>query len=330
MKRLVVASLLFLLLLSGCSSKKVYEPEGVEKSWQKVGTLQESIIDVTPDLALLQNRAVLSREKPLELKIAKGHRLLGSSDGWVLSSSINGDLSLDFIADSSLQERFELKKTIASASVQDDILAVLFADNEMALYKISSKELLYKEQGNPPLVLDSRIMSPHFMNDLVLFLTLDGKIMIVNSTLKKRLRTVIVSSKEHFNNIIYFNVIDNKLIAATSHTLLSMAEKEIRENYEIRSVVYDEKNLYIATKQGEIISLTPDLALNAKLKFPFAHFLGLIHANDKIYALEKEGYLIELAKDLKSYEIYKAAIEDGYAFSGDTKFYTDDVFLSLD
>lgn len=319
------------MLLSGCSSKKVYEPQNVEKSWQNFAKLEANIIDVTSDSAVLKNKKVLSQEGLLDLRIEDGYRLLGVSDGWVLSAKIDGDLKLDFVADSSLTQHFQLKKTIATASVKDDTLAVLFADNEIALYKLSTQELLFKEQGNPSLVVDSRIMSPRFMNDLVLFLTLDGKVIIVNSTLKKRLRTVIVSSKEHFNNIIYFNIVDNKLIAATSYTLLSMAEKEIREDYEIRSVAFDGKeSLYIATKQGEILSLTPDLQLKAKLKFPFAHFLGLIYKNDKIYALEKEGYLIELEKDLLSYEVYEIESTEGYALSGEDQFYRDDLAISLD
>lgn len=330
MKAFVLATLIGLLFLSGCSSKKVFEPKNVEKSWENYGDLDASIIDVTSDLALLENRKVLSKKEALDVEIAPSFRLIGSSDGWIISADMDGNVTLDFIAQSSLQEKFHLKKTVAGASVQDDILAVLFADNEMALYSISSKELLFKEQGHPPLIVDSRIVSPYFMKDLVLFLTLDGKIVIVNSSLKKKLRTVIVSSAEHFNNIIYFDLIDDKLIAASAHTLLSMAQKEVRVNHEIRSIVYDGRDIFIATKQGEIISLTPDLQLNAKVKFPFAHFLGLIHYNDKIYALEKEGYLIELQKDLLSYEIYKADVQEGYAFSGERIFYADDEYLSLD
>jgi len=330
LKSLLLGTLITLLCLSGCSSKKVFEPQDVEKSWENYGDLDSSIVDITSDLALLKNRKVLSKKELLDVEIAPSFRLIGSSDGWIISADMDGNVTLDFIADSSLQEKFQLKKTIAGASVQNDILAVLFADNEMALYSISTKELLFKEQGHPPLIVDSRIVSPYFMNDLVLFLTLDGKIVIVNSSLKKKLRTIIVSSEEHFNNIIYFNVVEEKLIAATGHTLLSMAQKEIRVNHEIRSIVYDGSNIFIATKQGEIISLTPDLQVNAKVKFPFAHFLGLIHHKEKIYALEKEGYLLELSKDLLSYEVYEADVEKGYVLSGDTVFYMDDEYLSLE
>ncbi|MBU0720470.1 hypothetical protein KJ877_03950 [bacterium] len=323
-------TLLSIFFLSGCSTKKVFEPKEVKAAWAHYGESNETVADISSAVALLENSKVLSKDKPLDVTVKKDYRLIGHSDGWVISASIDGNLTLSFVADSSLQENFELKKTIAAASVKDDVLAVLFRDNEMALYSVSTKELLLKEQGNASIVVDSRIVNPYFMNDLVLFLTLDGKVVIVNSKLKKKLRTIIVSSEEYFNNVIYFNVIDGKLIAATAHKILSLASKEIRVNYEARNIAYDDKTIYIATKQGEVVSLTPDLQVNAKVKFPFAHFLGMIVHNEKLFILEKEGYLIEVTKDLLNYSVYKVDIKDGYIFVADKKFYIDDAYISVE
>lgn len=322
---------LFVLFFSACSSKKVFEPKLVKDDWKYYGNSDETIIDISSQTALTKTRKIISKDKFIDnIRVKESYRLIGSSDGWVISSNIEGNVSLGFIDDSSLEEHFELKKTIAGASVKDDILAVLFADNEMALYSIATKELLLKEQGTPAVVVDSRIVNPYFMNDLVLFLTLDGKVVIVNSTLKKKLRTVIVSSEDNFNNIIYFNVIDNKLIAATGHKILSLSDKEVRVSYDTRNITYDDKNIFITTKQGEIVSLTPSLQVNAKVKFPFAHFLGLIVHKDKLYALEKEGYLIELSKDLLTYDVYEADVQEGYIFVADKIFYIDDEYISVE
>lgn len=328
---------LFLLVLSlgivffsGCSSKRVYEPQDVADDWPNQGSINDAIIDVTSNAALFENRKVLAKDTTIDVEVKENYRLLSNSDGWILSSTIDGKLNLQFIGDSSIDTSFDLEKTIASASVKDDILAVLFADNEMALYSISSKELLFKEQGGKTLAVDSRIVNPHFMNELVLFATLDGKIVIVNSNLKKRLRTTIVSTEDNFNNIIYFNIVNNKVIAATGHKILSMSANEIREKYEIRNIAYSGGDVFITTKQGEIISLTSDLQLNAKLKFPFAHFLGLIVKDDKVYALEKEGYLIEAPIDLSSYTVYDADVEDGFVFVADKVFFVNDEYISVE
>ncbi|EQB40672.1 hypothetical protein M947_00035 [Sulfurimonas hongkongensis] len=322
----IVVSSVFL----GCSSKKVFEPKDVKDDWAYYGKATSTIVDVASDSAMLESREVLLRDRLLDVKIDESYRLLGSSDGWVLSSTIDGKLKIDFIADKTLTKSFNLKKTIAAASIQNDILAVLFANNDMALYSISQNSLLVQVQGTPSIAVDSRIVNPYFMNDLVLFLTLDGKIVIVNSESKKKLRTTIVSTDDNFNNVIYFNVVDNKLIAATSTKILSMAAKEIRVSYEVRDIVSLEKEIFITTKEGEVISLTPDLQVNAKIKFPFAHFLGLIIHNDKLYILEKQGYLIEVSKDLQTHTIYEVDIDDGFVFEADKLFYVKDEYITLE
>ncbi len=338
------------LFFSACSTKEVFEPKDVKGYWKNTPhknsdilyspevfcdirdypAEDEKIVDVTSNLALLEDGSVLTKNGPVDIKIKKNYRLLDESDGWILSSTIDGNLTMAPLDHNKSVENFELHKTIATASAKGDILAVLYADNEMALYSIKSKELLFKLQGNAPLVVDSRMVSPYFMNDLVLFLTLDGKVVIVNYEMQKKLRTIIISWEEYFNNVIYFNVVDSKLIAATGHKILSLASKEIRANHEIRTIIYDNKDIFITTKQGEVISLTPSLAINAKTKFPFAHFLGMILYKDKLYLLEKEGYIIELSKDLLEYSVYEVDIDDGYIFIEDKKFYVNNKYISVE
>jgi len=329
-KLYIVLGIVFGLLFSACSTKEVFEPKVVKDDWELYGNCDEEIIDSSPEIALLDNRTVLLKSGVVDTIIEESFRVIGSSDGWVLSSNIDGQLTMDYIDDVSMKKTFNLKKTIAGATVKDDMVAVLFADNEMALYSISKQSLLLKIQGTAPVVVDSRIVIPYFMNDLVLFLTLDGKAVIVNAKEKKKLRTIIVSSEDNFNNIIYFTVVDSKLIVATGTKILSLSKKETRAKYEIRDIAYNDNTIILTTKQGEIVSLTPDLQVNAKVKFPFAHFLGLIISNDKIYALEKEGYIIELSKDLLTYDVYDVDVDKGYVFVGDKKFYVDDEYISVE
>ncbi|MEO1954631.1 MAG: hypothetical protein ABGW74_07995, partial [Campylobacterales bacterium] len=136
--------------------------------------------------------------------------------------------------------------------------------------------------------------------------------------------------EDNFNNIIYFDFVANKIIAPTGHKILSLAKKELRVKYDIRNVIDDGKNIYLSTKQGEIVSLTPDLQLNKKVKFPFAHFLGMIMGVNNLYVLEKEGYIIELSKDLLEYKIYEVDVEDGYIFIDDKVFYIDDEYILVE
>lgn len=325
--------LLWLLLLglffAGCSTKEVFEPKHVEGEWKALKSIDAEVVDKTADIAKLDNEKVLAGNDELDVTIAPDFRVIGKSAGYVLSTNIDGILRLHDVASGATTE-LDLKKTIAAASTDGDVVAVVFANGKMALYKLSTKELLLKLEGATSIALDARIVNPYFMNDLVLFLTLDGKIVIVNKNLKKRLRTIIVSAAEYFNNVIYFDIVQNRLIVATGTKILSFGTSQKRAELEARSITHDGQNLYVATKQGDIVELSPDLDTKKTVHFPFAHFLALKVYDDNVYALEKEGYLIKLSKDLLTYSIYDVDISgESYVYTGKDRFFVGDEAVLL-
>jgi outer membrane protein assembly factor BamB len=318
------------LLFTGCSSKEVFKPENTVGSWPSGPSLSNDIVDVTFDGAQLEEGEVLSRDGITGVTIPEGYRFVGISDGRVIAATVDGKLLLISEADHEARQELELKKTVAGASVQGDTLAVLFADNSMALYSLSSQSLLMKERGVAPLAVDNRIVNPYFFNDLVLFPTLDGKVVIIHAGEKKRLRSIIVSSEEHFNNVIYLKLIGNTIVAATSSTLFALADKEVREKYDIRDVAFTKDGIWVTTKQGEVVALTPSMQVVAKQKFPFAHFLGMIVSDNKVFVLEKEGYLLALDKDLANYKVYDADVEEGFVYAGNKAFYFESESLPVE
>jgi outer membrane protein assembly factor BamB len=329
--KVYLSILLFsLFIFGGCSSKEYFVPEVVQADWDKQAFLDERIIRTTADGAVLENGQILTKEGVQKYSLPVGYNYIGQSDGWIIASKVNGELLLQSIDDVTTEINLDLKKTIAGATVKGDQIAVLFATNEMALYTLTSKELIFKESGNVPVTVDTRIVNPFFLNELVLYLTLDGKIVIINSESKQVLRSMLVSSEDNFNNIIYFNVIDNVMVAATGYRLFSLSEKERREKYEMRDVIFSDEGIWITTKEGEVVALTPSLQLKAKRKYPFAHFLGMILTDDKLYLLEREGYIIELSKDLSESNVYELNIDDGYVYVGDKAFYINDVVYPIE
>ncbi len=326
----IALSLAGLLLLSGCSHKEVYKPDNVKGEWRTAGHLSASIDQSTSSVALLENGNILTKEGEKKIKIPQENRLINADENWVISESPEGNLVLFPSDGTDGKITLELKRGVAAASVQNDTVAVLFTNNEMALYSLESKKLLFKESGNAPIAVDARIANPYFLKELALFLTLDGKIVIVNSETKQVLRSVVVSTAEYFNNINYMNVIDNHLVASTGTGVLALSQKESREKYEIRNIAYTADGIWLTTKQGEIIALSPTLQFKAKKKFPFAHFVGLSVQNDRVYALEQEGYMIALSKNLLSYDIYDVDMDsDNKVFVGDGRFYFDDRFINI-
>jgi hypothetical protein len=324
---LVLATALF---VSGCSHKEVYKPEEVKGEWRNAGHLSASIAQTTHSAALLDNGRLLTKEGEKNIKIPEEYRLINANETWVITESPEGNLVLFPVDGTDAKVTFELKRHVAAANIQDDTVAILFTNNEMALYSLESKKLLFKESANTPIAVDARIANPYFLKELVLFLTLDGKIVIVNSETKQVLRSVVVSTEEYFNNITYLNVIDNNLVASTGTSVLALSQKEAREKFEIRNIAYTAEGIWIATKQGEIIALSPTLQFKAKKKFPFAHFVGLSVQNDRVYALEQEGYMIALTKNLLAYDVYDIDMDsDNKIFSGEGRFYFDDRYINI-
>lgn len=326
----IVLSLSAVLFLSGCSHKEVYKPENIKGEWRNSGHLSSSIAQTTQSAALLDNGHILTKDGEKNIKIPEDYRLINANDAWIITESPEKNLVLFPEDGSDAKVTFELKRQVAAASIQNDIVAILFTNNEMALYSLESKKLLFKESSNAPIAVDSHIANPYFLKELVLFLTLDGKIVIVNSETKQVLRSVVVSSEEYFNNITYMNVIDNNLVASTDSAVLALSQKEAREKYEIRNIAYASDGIWLTTKQGEIIALTPTLQFKAKKKFPFAHFVGLSVQNDRVYALEQEGYMIAITKNLLSYDVYDVDMDsDNKIFLGDGRFYFDDRYITI-
>lgn len=318
------------LLLSGCSHKEVYKPEDIKGEWRNAGRLSASIVQSTESAALLDNGRLLTKSGEKNVKIPEEYRLLNADDTWIVTQSPEKNLVLFASEGKGDPLTLELKREVAAASVQNDTVAILFANNEMALYSLENKKLTFKESANAPVAVDSRIANPYFLKELVLFLTLDGKIVIVNSETKQVLRSVIINSEEYFNNVTYMNVIDNNLVASTGNGVLALSQKESREKYEIRNIVYASDGIWLTTKQGEIIALTPNLQFKAKKKFPFAHFVGLSVQNDRVYALEQEGYMIAITKNLLTYDVYDVDMDsENKIFLGDGRFYFDDRYINI-
>ncbi|MDO9207816.1 MAG: hypothetical protein Q7T91_06160 [Sulfuricurvum sp.] len=317
------------LFIHGCSSKEVYKPENVKGEWRSAGRLSAPLHQVSESGAVLSNGNLLTKEGEKKLKIPMNFRLLNISDGWIITQNATNDLEL--IPENGVSEHIilELKRTVAAATVQGDTIAILFGNNEMALYSLQTKKMTFKESSNAPIAVDARISNPKFLKDLVLFLTLDGKIVIVNGTDKKLLRSIIVGSEEYFNNVTYLNVVENNMVAATGASVLALSQKESREKYEVRDIAYTEDGVWLTTKQGEVIALSPTLQYKGKKKFPFAHFVGISVQKDRVYVLEQGGYLIALNKNLLTYDVYDVDMKHDTVFVGDEKIYFNDRYILI-
>ncbi|MGP1581078.1 MAG: hypothetical protein ACTTH5_08705 [Wolinella sp.] len=319
------------LLLNGCGSKRHFEPEEIKGKMHFDGKIRSSILSSHREGAMLKDGRFITREGIQAFTLPKGFSFLNDSERYYLATNEMGMLRL-FPKDSHgevLELKFEAKPL--SARVEGDLLALVLANNSLVLYQISTQKELFSERGDHAVALNTLIASPLFLSDLILFPTLDGKLVIMDRESRKIVRNIIVhsdSGDSHFNNVIFLDVLGNRLVAATPKRVISVSPESIN-TYEanIRDVLFLRERIYVFTTEGRVILTDLDLNVMRSLKFPFAHFSGVSHGK-QIYVLEKRGYLVALDVDLLGSSVYKLPSDiDTPIFSSGNRFYIDNRYF---
>ena len=324
-----IFSLLITLFL-GCNQKQYFEPESIAGDVNFDGTLSSSISKSHSDGATLVNGEVLTKKGVVNIKLNKNFYFLNEDEKFIIATNRCGVVKL-FDRDSfKLIKEIDFKVSVASASTKEDKLAIVLANNEILLYDITEDKKLFSQKSEDVYALNSKIASPYFLNDLILFPTLDGKVVIIDSKNYKFIRDIVVSSEKFFNNIIYLSVIENRLIASTSNKVVSVNPK-FTNSYDagVRDILVLDDSLYIFTTDGKIVLANLDLNVIKEKKFPFAHFVGVV-SGKYIYGVEKEGYLIAIDKNLITSNVFKLndKIEKAI-FTTENRIYYDNKYFEL-
>ena len=168
------------------------------------------------------------------------------------------------------------------------------------------------------------------MGDLVLFPSLNGKIVIVNHKNKKIVNSISVDSSSKFNNLIYLDVIKDNLIAATPNKIMTLSSNNvITKDFEIRAVLVNKESIYIASNDGKIMELDINLKTINMKKYKYAKFYTLAYGKN-LYALESQDYLISISEDFSSDKIYDFSFnEESKVISIKDTIYFDDEYIKL-
>ena len=328
--KIVFSLLALLLVVSGCGTKRQYfEPESLSGKLSYDGSLPGTIVDAVRDGATLSNGQVITKKGLSNVVLPEGFVYLTEDKGRYVAASKCGALQ---IVDANKKVLFtkECSVSVASAALKGNVLALVLGSNELVLIDINNndgKELMHLKQDNV-YVLDSRIAAPYFLGDLIVFPTLDGKLVIVDEQSKQPIRDVVVSNEKFFGNIIFLQVLGDRLVAATKSKVVSISPKSINFlETEVKDVIVLENRIFVFTKDGRVILTDADLKALKERKFPFATFAGTIHG-DFIYMIEKGGYVIATDLDLVSTNVYKLpdGIESHVFTTGDALYYKNHFF----
>lgn len=294
-------------LISGCSSKKYFEPQK-SNSYNQKKSLESQVKSFNKDIANLENNKFLTLDKISAKPFKEGFRVINANSDIAIGVDEKSNVA---ICQNEKCEIINLQAPVIAASTKDNLLAVIFWDNSIAIYDLKEKKFSFKESLKAPLACDNRIANPKFMTDLVLFPSLDGKVVVVNLTKFEKIRDILVDTDGQFNNVFFIEALDEMLIASTRNAIASLGAGNFEiKKYNISEAITDEKNIFIATIDGEIVSLDAKLNVKNSKKLKYAKIIGLAQKGDFLYALESQGYIIKIKKDFSSEEVFDAKISN--------------------
>lgn len=322
---------LALLLFSACGTRReYYEPEKVQSKLSYDEKLQSKIIETNLDYARLRNDKVLSKSGVIEnFSLEKDFSLLKyEADEFVIADK-DGNLKITNAANEELYSH-KFDAAVLAVAMSGDDLALVLADNTIILAN-RSLGIKMSQTLTPAPAQDSRIASPYFMDSIIIYPTLDGKLVVVDRASQRVVRDIIVSSAEFFNNVIYLNVEGDLMIAATSKKVIVVsADETFSYDEEIRSALVAGNFIFIFAKNGTIIKTDLKLKKVAEKKFKYAILNESSVYNGFLYVFEKTGYLIKSDLNLEQAQVYRLkSAADEKAFMRDGRFYFSNKILNL-
>ena len=325
--KLLIFTILGVLILSGCSGKKYFEPEKTSSKLDvKIESLSSSIKSFNRTGATLEDGRYINNNGISKDSLPNGFEFLNiTSKGEVIATNYIDSLLIG-------KDIIKTKDVVIAASLKDDLLALIYSNNTIELMNIKENKTLFKEYQEISLANDTRIINPYFMGNLILFPTLDGRVVIVSSQTFESVKNISVDPDGKFNNIVFLDIMDSlqTLIVASPNKIVSISTKEIlAKDYELRDILVQGENIYIATIDGQIIKLSANLNEIASKKFKYAKIHSLAFSNN-LYAIESQGYAIKLDETLNNVEIFTLDFnEEARLINLENRIYNDNFYITL-
>jgi len=315
------------VLFQGCSTKKYYEPEVIYDSNIAVYDLGSKITNINSDGATLDNGKFVSKEGLSSEFLEEGYTFLNKNNGVLLSTN---DESFLAITKDENTEKIQFDKNIVSATIEDNLVAMSFIDNSISLFDIKEKKVVFKEYFTISILNDIRITNPIFLTSLVLFPTLDGKIVIVDKNKKTIYKTINLDPQNDIHNIVYLNAIGDTLVAATPNKIFSFVNGQVKIlSDDIKNVAVKGKNIFVSTLDGRILKYDERLTLLDSKKFKFAKFHAMVYG-DSLYILESQGYLIQIDNDFQNVAVIDFSFDEKEKVMAiDNTIYFEDSYITL-
>jgi len=302
--------LVLLILFLGCSSREYFTPTKQELLYSlPLEASTNHILDTTASVATTRKYIVLPSKRKLPPHFIAIDDVL-SKNGNVLRVN---------------NENIKFDSLIVTAKKRGNLIAILFGDNHFELYDYHQHKTIFKDTFGDILVLRKFIAQPTFYKDLLLIGTLDGKLVVFDLKANKEIRSVVVSNKDYFNNIIYLAIKgDNLVVASRDHIIVIAPGMIFDKVYDIKHVISTDKNIFVFTISGDVIKLNFELKELARRVFKYADIIAPMVYKNALYFLSRgdESYLIQTNLNLTKDYVYPISTDlDDIVFAHDGVFY---------
>lgn len=285
------------VFISGCSSKKHFEPKVISGKIVFKDRLSAPIQSVSRQGAVLKDdRLVSFHDGVTNIWTKKGYSFLTQENNtYVMQSDCKDVALIERSPQGENMRTLPFESCILSASLKGNKLALVFMNNTLMYYDVDKKEEIFSQKYPDVVAINSYLASPLISDEYVIFPDLEGKILVYSIAQNKIIKDILVSSDKFFNNIIYLYARGDYLLGATAKRISAIInDKSFKYDVELRDMLFYKDKIYVLTIEGEILELDHTLKLLRKVRLPFAVLSGIVIQNDTLYTLEKGGYVIAL------------------------------------
>lgn len=299
--KLIFIGIVGILILSGCGSKYYFKPDKkeVQETVLYDGLAPAWISSVVRNGATLMNGQFITKNAEIpDIRLNRGSQYLNETEEYYI---VQYKKSLALIHKETRDEIIiELESIPVSASLDGNLVAIIFDTNTIAVYDLKSDRVVYRQDNVPAPANNTLVAAPYFLADIIVIPTLDGKLIVIDKNTMQLVRNIVVNGDRYFNNVIFLEAIGNRMVAATPKRIISVSPNVINTfDANIKDILFFEDRIFIFSNEGEVILTDRDLNEMQRTKFPFAHFSATNHGRE-IVVLETQGYMISLDDSLQT------------------------------
>jgi hypothetical protein len=308
MKKQFFSIILLVLVISGCTTRQYYEPKDTVSSNMDDKSLDYSISQEYNSVFQKDNGQIVDNRFDKKYIAKNGialFRLINADNDHIIRADRSG--KVDIIERKSAKSTsYDTNSPVLSATFKNDLIAILHYDNSISLFDTQSQKIIFKSYQSKAYTVDEKVANPFFMDDIILYPTINGNVVIVSRDKKALVKTITIDTKDRFANIKFLNVLDEKLIMASPHTIMSLSSNQNnKHNYDIRQIFIKDNLIYLSTLDGQIIKLDSNLDVIYKSKLKFGRINAIGFGKKYFYAYESEEYLVQFDEKLQIKNIFE-------------------------